>query len=76
MDHCSKATVGRLDHAYWRGPPAAAEEEEAKKTWPPKFLRPCSRPRRSRLNRFQSKYHTFGQRMKLNIYLHTESVVL
>jgi hypothetical protein len=21
MDHCSIVTVGRLDHAYWRGPP-------------------------------------------------------
>jgi hypothetical protein len=28
MDHCSIVTVGRLDHTYWRGPPAAAEEEE------------------------------------------------
>jgi hypothetical protein len=39
---------------------AAEEEEEARQNMateiPP---------------RLQSKYHTFGQRMKLNIYLHT-----
>jgi hypothetical protein len=39
---------------------AAAEEEKARQNMAAE-IPPC----------MQSKYHTFGQRMKLNIYLHT-----